>query len=144
MLRNTTAPAEAYMGRIIFFAYDQDCDVWSHGLWLAPEGMSEAEAHALLNDSFRQIVLSNEEWNYDDVIDAIKAKGFDCIQPAFWLEEQAQPCECEKPGHFNSGVPGILAHIEDGRVMTRVERCDLCERFESDEAAAQYLEERHG
>jgi len=37
-----------------------------------------------------------------------------------------EPCECEKPGYFCSGVPG---------------RCDLCQRYPSDAAALEKLRE---
>lgn len=52
-------------------------------------------------------------------------------------------CECQSPGSFNCGVPGVLAYLENGRVATGavVERCDSCERFESDAAARQKLVE---
>ena len=64
--------------------------------------------------------------------------GVDCL-----LEEADQPCECEKPGHFCSGVPGILAHMEDGLLApgAKVERCDCCQRYASDEAAMTKLRE---
>jgi hypothetical protein len=50
-------------------------------------------------------------------------------------------CKCEMPGFFSSGVPGILAHLENGRLPAgaKVERCDLCRRYDSDEAALQKL-----
>ncbi len=52
-------------------------------------------------------------------------------------------CECEKPGFFCSGVPGILAHMENGRLAegAQVNRCDLCQRYPSDEAAFEKLRE---
>ncbi len=52
-------------------------------------------------------------------------------------------CECEMPGLFCSGVPGILAHLENGRLPeeAKVERCDLCRRYDSDAAALQKLKE---
>ena len=52
-------------------------------------------------------------------------------------------CECEMPGFFCSGVPGILAHLENGRLSegAKVERCDLCRRYDSDEAASDKLKE---
>jgi hypothetical protein len=52
-------------------------------------------------------------------------------------------CECEKPGHFCSGVPGILAHLENGRLPegAKVERCDVCCRYPSDQAALEKLRE---
>jgi hypothetical protein len=54
-----------------------------------------------------------------------------------------EPCDCELPGVFCSGVPGILAHIENGRLAPHcnVERCDLCQRYPSDEAALEKLVE---
>ena len=48
-------------------------------------------------------------------------------------------CECEKPGYFRSGIPGILAHVEAGKLLSKVERCDLCKRFATDETAREYL-----
>ncbi len=52
-------------------------------------------------------------------------------------------CDCERPGYFYSGVPGILARIENGRLVAggAVERCDLCDRYPSDEAALAQLRE---
>jgi hypothetical protein len=52
-----------------------------------------------------------------------------------------EPCDCELPGPFCSGVPGILARVEDGRVVpgTEVQRCDACERYPSDESARDRL-----
>jgi hypothetical protein len=52
-------------------------------------------------------------------------------------------CECERPGYFCSGVPGILAHLENGRLAkgAKVERCGLCCRYPSDAAALERLQE---
>jgi hypothetical protein len=46
-------------------------------------------------------------------------------------------CDCEAPGYFCSGVSGILAHLEQGRLVSGeiVERCDSCQRYPSDTAA---------
>ena len=54
-----------------------------------------------------------------------------------------EPCDCELPGDFHTGVPGILAAMKDGRVAPQavVERCDQCCRFESDAAALARLVE---
>ena len=57
-------------------------------------------------------------------------------------EEAAdQPCDCELPGFFHCGMPGIIAHFANGRLApgASVERCDLCERYATDEAARQKL-----
>ena len=51
------------------------------------------------------------------------------------VEQTDTPCVCEEPGHFRSGVPGILAHVENGRIMNHVERCDTCRRFRDDQVA---------
>ena len=58
-------------------------------------------------------------------------------------DEAGEPCECELPGFFYSGVPGILARIEEGRLVTgaTVERCDLCQRYPDDLAAYRRLVE---
>jgi hypothetical protein len=46
---------------------------------------------------------------------------------------------CEYPGYWTCGVRGVLAHVEGGKVVGTVERCDACERFASDEIAERYL-----
>ncbi len=57
--------------------------------------------------------------------------------------EDDEPCDCETPGFFYAGVPGILAHLQEGRVApgALVERCDMCCRFASDEDAKNRLRE---
>lgn len=52
-------------------------------------------------------------------------------------------CDCELPGPYRTGIPGILARVEDGRLVpgAKVERCDLCQRYSSDEAALAWLQE---
>ena len=62
--------------------------------------------------------------------------GVDCL-----LEPDAGRCECESPGYFHSGVLGILAHMENGHLAegAKAERCDLCKRYPSDEAAREQL-----
>lgn len=53
------------------------------------------------------------------------------------VERRETVCPCELPGLFRTGVPGILARVENGRLVpgAKVERCDLCQRYASDEAA---------
>lgn len=52
-------------------------------------------------------------------------------------------CDCESPGYFCSGAPGIIARVENGRLVegAAVERCDLCRRYPSDAAALNMLRE---
>ncbi len=54
-----------------------------------------------------------------------------------------EPCECESPGTFYSGVSGVIAAMEKGRLApgVAVERCDSCQRFPSDAAALAKLRE---
>jgi hypothetical protein len=58
-------------------------------------------------------------------------------------EELADVCDCQLPGYFCSGVPGILARVVGGRLVpgAQVKRCDLCQRYPSDEAALAKLVE---
>lgn len=53
------------------------------------------------------------------------------------------PCECQEPGTFCSGVPGIIAEVETCRLVPggKVERCDACRRYASDQAAHDKLVE---
>lgn len=44
-------------------------------------------------------------------------------------------CVCEEPGMFNCGIPGILAGEPQDNGCRYIERCDTCERFDSDDAA---------
>ena len=57
------------------------------------------------------------------------------------LNDSDTPCDCERPGAFCSGVPGVLARMEQGRLApnSTVERCDLCQRYATDDAARQRL-----
>ena len=57
--------------------------------------------------------------------------------------ESAFPCDCQYPGWYCSGVPGIIAHVQYCRLVpsSKVERCDLCNRYASDEAALAKLKE---
>ena len=64
--------------------------------------------------------------------------GVDCL-----VDEKDGPCDCQRPGYFCSGVPGIIARVEDDRLAkgAKVERSDLCQRYPSDEAALKRLRE---
>lgn len=44
-------------------------------------------------------------------------------------------CACQEPGVFNCGIMGILAGEPQDNGCRYVERCDTCERFDSDEVA---------
>jgi hypothetical protein len=69
-----------------------------------------------------------------------------CPNDHVWYSRVQERCECELPGYFCSGVPGILAHLEDDGSLApdaAVERCGLCERYPTDEAAREHLREMH-
>lgn len=70
-------------------------------------------------------------------IDAL-CERLNCPEP-----DENEPCDCEAPGFFHAGVPGILAHLQEGRVApgALVERCDRCLRFASDDEAKNRLSE---
>ena len=59
------------------------------------------------------------------------------------VADQPVPCECKEPGTFCSGVPGIIAEVENCRLVLggKVERCDACQRYASDQAAHDKLVE---
>ena len=67
--------------------------------------------------------------------------GIDCLEEE--PPDDGGRCECELPGYFHCGVPGNLARVEHGKLVpgAEVQRCDLCQRYPSDEAAYQKLKE---
>jgi len=48
-----------------------------------------------------------------------------------------EKCDCEEPSLFKWMVPGILVGPPWKRGYRFIERCDLCERLTSDEAACE-------
>lgn len=69
--------------------------------------------------------------------------GHGSLLPFEHLPSEEVCCDCQLPGFFCSGVPGIVAHVENGRLSptAKVERCDACQRYPSDEAALAKLRE---
>jgi hypothetical protein len=59
------------------------------------------------------------------------------------VSHSRDPCECELPGYFRSGVPGVIARMENGRLVpgAAIERCDQCQRYPTDDAALAKLQE---
>ena len=58
-----------------------------------------------------------------------------------WLIRTTLAVNAKKPGLCCFGIPGILAHMENGRLAegAKVNRCDLCQCYPSDEAALEKL-----
>ena len=96
--------------------------------------------------------------SYDEAVEDANQVDDILVLPLEFEELHAQPtvedgdtangedharCDCESPGYFCSGVPGILAHMENGRLVEGAEanRCDLCQRYPTDEAAFEKLRE---
>ena len=77
--------------------------------------------------------LTDNDGHFDDV-SPLTSDEIDGL--CDWLNA-AEPCSCEQPGHFACGIPGILARLENGRLVpgSEVQRCDLCQRYPTDEAA---------
>lgn len=90
-----------------------------------------------------------EDWRHE------AANGNTSLGYSDWVDHQREAddsendtgtdesCECERPGYFYSGVPGILARVVDGRLQPDaiVERCDQCCRYASDgDALAKLVE----
>ncbi len=78
-----------------------------------------------------------------NLTDEIADQAYDNYAVDCLIDEKDEPCDCQRPGYFCSGVPGIIARIENGRLArgSKVERCDLCQRYPSDEAALKRLRE---
>jgi hypothetical protein len=131
----------------VFKALGRDCREQ-----LANQGAPEEPSvgYVLYDFDERSLVTTTVFDNYQEAADAA-----DClsnvlvtqisvsprIDKADKLLDDGGPCACELPGTFCSGVPGILAHVENGRLVpgTKVERCDACERYPSDQAALEKL-----
>jgi hypothetical protein len=59
------------------------------------------------------------------------------------MPDAGEACDCELPGAYCSGIPGVIAAMKNGRLApgAAVERCDLCQRFPTEEAALSRLKE---
>jgi hypothetical protein len=76
---------------------------------------------------------SEEDQHHLTTFDAAKAL----------VPEAYQPCQCMQPGFFNCGVPGVLAHLQNGRLPPdgNVQHCNQCGQYPDDESARQKLVE---
>jgi hypothetical protein len=107
-----------------------------------------------LVDALRKVAESNDYWTCcsgrcdasavlqdigprcRELVEQFVHSGWDDL-----LTAGTTPCDCELPGDYCSGVPGIIAHVVDGRLPPHaaVERCDACRRYPSDDAARDKL-----
>lgn len=77
---------------------------------------------------------------------AIDGFGIDCEirdEPDRLEENESERCECEQPGYYYSGVPGIIARVVKGKLAPGdvPEKCELCDRYPYDADAAVKLAE---
>ena len=90
-------------------------------------------------------VAASQFDHFDEVTTPLTLAEIDdlCQRLNLGPEEDDGRCDCERPGFYACGVPGVLAHLENGRVAPGaiVERCDFCKRIPTDEAALKKLVE---
>jgi hypothetical protein len=108
-----------------------------------PEESAIVSRYILYDFDSDDLATTNVYHSYDEA--AVDASQLDNViilalpfeMPTDETDEEEDYCECEEPGYFYSGVPGILAHLEDGRLAegAKVERCDACCLYPDDEAA---------
>ena len=117
---------------------------------LSKRGASEVRKYILYDFDAGDLATTNVYDSYPEAADDASELDNVIIMPLVFEKQTAdtaepedQTCECEKPGYFCSGVPGILARMEDGRLApgAKVQRCDLCRRYPTDEAALKRLQE---
>lgn len=75
-------------GRPVVVLQEMDGNVYNyHGVVIGPEGMSIDDALFALDTAFHRAKLrGGDEWNYDDVLDEMKAAGFEEVLAAEWWE----------------------------------------------------------
>lgn len=96
MLRNKDAKAKAFQGRIYVCLYDEDGDdTYPHGVMLAPPTVrTKARAVSDLNNTLAAVKKAKrDEWNYDDLIDAMQKIGWQHINPVIWVENRQEDDE---------------------------------------------------
>ena len=108
----------------------------------APPGANAAPAedpsHRSLIAMCERVAGTADSWgecsDMREALAVFREVGQECRE---LLSGIGQPCACEEPGHFCSGISGILAHFENGSLApgAKVERCGQCERYPSDAAA---------
>lgn len=106
---------------------------------------AESRRYILYDHDMGDLATTTVYASYDEAVDDASQLDNVIVLALPFVQEIAQEvtpvCECEQPGHFRSGVSGILARVENGRVVegTKVERCDSCSRYPSDKATFEKL-----
>jgi len=69
-----------------FVLLDRDgSDVFFHGCVTIPKGKDDADVARI----YRAVAEAKEDWNYDDILDALKAEGFKYVPAAQFWEDSA-------------------------------------------------------
>ncbi len=123
--------------------------VAEHGTEPATETPAEPQRYILYDHDMGDLATTTVYASYEEAVDDASQLDNVIVLALPFVQEIAQEvvqevapvCECEQPGHFRSGVPGILARVENGRLAegAKVERCDFCRRYPSDKAAFEKL-----
>jgi hypothetical protein len=104
-------------------------------------GEASEPSRYVLFDFDQDVLLTTQV--FDSYDEAARAEVNDVLILALPLESN-KCVECETPDEpFHSGVPGILARVENGRRVpgAEVHRCEASVRYESDAAAHAKLRE---
>jgi hypothetical protein len=64
----------------------EDHDYYYHGVVIGPVGMSIEDALARLDQVASEVMVTSDDWNYDDFLEAVTAAGFEQILAAEWWE----------------------------------------------------------
>jgi hypothetical protein len=111
---------------VVLIQEEEDGEYYFHGLMVGPAGMDYQTALKLLDDAYIEARKSGgDEWNYDDVLAAMKAKGFEEILAAQWWENAVD-------------VPEALTA---GILWIRCGDSDNYNKFDGMSEAADYLAE---
>ena len=81
--------AKLHNGRLYVALFDQDGrDVYFHGVVIAPANITEENvAEDTINSAYTKVRYEHpDDWNFGEVIDALKLAGWEHIACATWVE----------------------------------------------------------
>ena len=119
-----------------------------------PRATPEEGAFVLYDSDAETLLTTQVFHSYGEAAEALDPRIKDVLILRLPLDDAEPPpdedtaddhggglCDCQREGPFCSGIPGILARVIDGQVVagTKVERCDVCRIYPSDQAALEKL-----
>lgn len=69
-------------GRLPIIVADGDGDAYIHFLALAPPGMGLPQANEVIEELLGEVKAASDEWNYTDLEEALKVRGFETYNVA--------------------------------------------------------------